>query len=450
MEPLPDCTLPSGLQGATNMSLLFAEGGGQFHAGSVTGPGIWSTSAASVVSTIPAGRSTTWGYSGGASITPSLGAQGNLIAGFAFRISALSPTTIMGFQNSGAGQFDLRFNALGNLFFTRNGTNLGAGNPTLSANTIFINTWYYIEVKGIFATGATGTCEVVVNGVTWLTLTSVQNATTVATADSVNFAMTNGTGNTPFWRDFYVLNTSGSFNNTYLGDSSMDETFANGPGVNAQWTVQQGSFTMTAAANATGGTTVYTGTVTNGTTPTNAWQGYYFSVTGFANGANNGGPWLCTASTTTTITLQNPSGVAETHAGTVAFQNPVQIGIQGGDVIGGTTTLGTRPPSDITGPLQYIKDSTTGHKTDYAHQAITLTGAIAAVVHITFARKDDAGVRQIQQLCESGGTEELGATISLGSSLLYYSDILETDPNTGAAFTTTNFNNATFGVKQIT
>lgn len=429
---------------------LFGEGGGQFHAGSAVGPGIWSTANATVVSTSPAGRSTTWGYSGGPLITPSLGAQSTLITGFAFHIGGLNPATIMTFLSSGANQFDLRFNALGQLFFTRNGTNLGAGAPTLSVNALAINTWYYIEVKGIFATGATGTCEVVVNGVTWLTLTSVQNATTVATADSVDLIMNNATGNSPFWRDIYVNNATGSFNNTYEGDVTISEVYDTGAGVNAQWTVQQGSFTLTAAANTSGGTTVYTGTITNGTTPTNAWQGYFLSVSGFTNANNNGGPWLCTASNLTSITLQNAAGVAETHAGTVAFQNPVQIGIEGGDVIGGTTNLGTRPPSDITGPLQYIKDATAGHKTDFAHQPLTLTGSIAAVVHITLARKDDAGLRQIQQLCESGGTEELGATLSLGSSPLYYSDILEVDPNTSAAFTVSNFNAATFGVKEIT
>lgn len=120
---------------------------------------------------------------------------------FAFRVGALNSSGsqghIVAFQISGSNQCDLRFNALGNLFFTRKGTNLGAGAPTLSTNTLAINTRYHIEFKAIFGLSSNGTCEVKVNGVRWVTLTSVTNATTVATADSVNLLMGNGTGNFP-------------------------------------------------------------------------------------------------------------------------------------------------------------------------------------------------------------------------------------------------------------
>ena len=73
------------------------------------------------------------------------------------------------------------------------------------------------------------------------------------------------------------------------------------------------SLTLTAAANASGGSTVYTGTITGGAS--NALANQYATISGFTNGANNG-TWRITASTATTITVSNPSGVAETHAGT--------------------------------------------------------------------------------------------------------------------------------------
>ncbi len=73
------------------------------------------------------------------------------------------------------------------------------------------------------------------------------------------------------------------------------------------------SLTLTAAANASGGSTVYTGTITGGAS--NALANQYATISGFTNGANNG-TWRITASTATTITASNPSGVAETHAGT--------------------------------------------------------------------------------------------------------------------------------------
>jgi hypothetical protein len=83
-----------------------------------------------------------------------------------------------------------------------------------------------------------------------------------------------------------------------------------------------GTFTLSAAANASGGNTIYTGTITGGTSPytsgaSNGYVGFAFIVKGFTNAANNG-TFVCVASSATTLTLQNPSGIAETHAGSAA------------------------------------------------------------------------------------------------------------------------------------
>jgi hypothetical protein len=85
--------------------------------------------------------------------------------------------------------------------------------------------------------------------------------------------------------------------------------------------VPAGALTLSAAAAASGGTTVYTGTITGG--GTNAFAGVTFVVAGFTTAANNG-TFLCTASSTTTLTLANTAGAAETHAGT-ATPNSVLI-----------------------------------------------------------------------------------------------------------------------------
>lgn len=70
---------------------------------------------------------------------------------------------------------------------------------------------------------------------------------------------------------------------------------------------------LTAAANAAGGNTVYTGTITGGAN--NGYVGLSFVVAGFTKAADNG-TFTCTASTTTTLTLNNAAGTAQTHAGT--------------------------------------------------------------------------------------------------------------------------------------
>ena len=71
--------------------------------------------------------------------------------------------------------------------------------------------------------------------------------------------------------------------------------------------------TLSSVASASGGNTVYTGTITGG--GANAFAGKYFTVAGFTNLANNG-VFVALASTTTTVTLSNASGVAEAHAAT--------------------------------------------------------------------------------------------------------------------------------------
>ena len=81
-------------------------------------------------------------------------------------------------------------------------------------------------------------------------------------------------------------------------------------------TAPAANLTLTSVANASGGNTVYTGTITGG--GSNALVGNYYYVTDFTNTANDGGPWIATASTTTTLTLANASGVAETHSANAA------------------------------------------------------------------------------------------------------------------------------------
>ena len=218
---------------------------------------------------------------------------------------------------------------------------------------------------------------------------------------------------------------------TYLGDISVVEIYPNAPGVNSAWTANAGPFTLT-SVNTAG---VYQGTITGGTS--NAYLGYNFNITGFTNGANNPTGVACTASTASSITFASLTTITETHAGSAAFQCIVQAGIN---------QTGTRPNGDVA----YISDSTTNDISDYGHQTLTLMGTIPAVSHVTYAKKDDAGIRQIKQTCLSSSASELGQMISLGNSYVYYTDVIVNDPNTAAPFTTAGFNAATFGVREIT
>ena len=117
-------------------------------------------------------------------------------------------------------------------------------------------------------------------------------------------------------------------------------------------------FTLTSVANASGGNTVYTGTITGGTPvasgAANAYVGVAFTISGFTNGVANNGLFWCTASTATTLTLNNTAGVAETHAATAAATTSA------GDGNATVTETGVTPgDSSITVFLEYAYIPTT-------------------------------------------------------------------------------------------
>lgn len=109
------------------------------------------------------------------------------------------------------------------------------------------------------------------------------------------------------------------------------------------YTAQSHGFTaaytlsLSAAATSANGLTVYTGTISGwptGQTPI----GQLFVVTGFSNGGNNG-TFLCTAFTSTTLTLVNSGGIVETTPASAA--NSQTVVISGTTYFNGTYTVQT-------------------------------------------------------------------------------------------------------------
>lgn len=104
----------------------------------------------------------------------------------------------------------------------------------------------------------------------------------------------------------------------------------------------------------------------------------------------------------------------------------------------------TAPDADTT----YVESDTATTKDTYDFPAMSHTPAtINAVQVVATAKKDDAGARSITTVTRSGGADYDGATEALTTAYLAYSQIKETDPNTAALWTKTNFGNAEFGVK---
>jgi hypothetical protein len=132
----------------------------------------------------------------------------------------------------------------------------------------------------------------------WNPIVSVSTVT----VDSTNDLIVWYTSNTGYqFAIGAVVLPGGLYEATFLNDQFL--------------TVTANSLVLTSVANASGGSTVYTGTITGGTTQ--AYVNQLITISGFTNSANNG-TFLCTASTGSTLTLSNASGVAETHAATAS------------------------------------------------------------------------------------------------------------------------------------
>ena len=84
----------------------------------------------------------------------------------------------------------------------------------------------------------------------------------------------------------------------------------------------QSALSITSVANASAGSTVYTGTITGGAS--NAYANYVFVTKGSNFPANNG-QFTCTASTAATLTLNNPNGIADTAIMTALIIGSVPV-----------------------------------------------------------------------------------------------------------------------------
>jgi uncharacterized repeat protein (TIGR01451 family) len=174
------------------------------------------------------------------------------------------------------------------------------------------------------------------------------------------------------------------------------------------------TFTLTKVANVAGGTTVYTGTITGGNA--NAYLGATVVVAGFTN-ANDNGTFTCTASSTTTLTLNNTNGVAQTHAATAA-------------VTTSTTYNGT-----ITG----------GAGNAYNGDTVVVTGFVNAGNNGTFkATASSATTLTLNNIASIAETDPGTATISTGTSTVYTGTITGGINNgfAGDSFTIAGFGNA--------
>lgn len=100
------------------------------------------------------------------------------------------------------------------------------------------------------------------------------------------------------------------------------------------------------------------------------------------------------------------------------------------------------------GDTDYVQGSTVGNLDRYTTAGLSTTpSAIDAVQLTAFALKTDATTRNIALHARSGSTDSDGSNYALAASYTKFDRILETDPATSAAWTSTGVNSLQFGPK---
>ncbi len=142
-----------------------------------------------------------------------------IIAGMAVKFSSTDAQTIFGFYDSGTQQVHLKFNTNGSLAVLRGATTLGTSSPGVVPSPTAQHN--YIEMKATI-NGSTGSAEVCVNEVTVLTITGANTQASANAYANQLILFTSLITNHLYIDDVYLCDTSGSTNNTFLGDVRIE------------------------------------------------------------------------------------------------------------------------------------------------------------------------------------------------------------------------------------
>jgi len=178
------------------------------------------------------------------SITFSFSDVSTLYIGFALYPYTISSTTsftscFLRFYDSGTGQCGVGLDSsLKFVVYRHLSTLLDTSILGLSTST-----WNYIEVKVTISDSISlGDFQIKVNGSTWLNLAATTDTKNTAnnTINSLQIGGNSSAGNL-YIDDLYILNTSGSKNNTFLGDVKVKTLYPNGNGNVSQFDGSDGN-----------------------------------------------------------------------------------------------------------------------------------------------------------------------------------------------------------------
>lgn len=292
-------------------------------------------------------------------VRPFTASSQTLIAGFAMNVVGVGGGggfPVVSLSDAGTTQLDLLFVGSSRNFQFRRGTTTIGSTYTLPND----GKWHYIEVKLKIANSiSSGDVVLRVDGVDQITLAAATDTQQTANSTFDSFFLIGGasqSGYDIYFDDFYLIDTTGSLNNTFLGEMRV----------------------ITALPNANGNSSQYVGSDSNST------------------------------------------------------DNYLLV-----------------DDADPNSDTDYVEDSTVGNRDLYGFADIS-SGGIKGLQLTSFARKTDAGARDINLSTRISSTNYDSSAYTLPSSYAHVSNIWETSPATASVWTQSEVNGAEFGIRTAT
>lgn len=170
---------------------------------------------------------------------PAFGNKTTIVVGFGLKVASFAITqTILTLFDGSTNHINIRLVATSGEFeIRRSGTTLA----TTSGAALTPNVWGYVELK-VTIDDSTGSYELRVNGVNEASASGVdtRNAGN-ASVDRVQFAGSASASSNVYFDDIYILDTSGSLNNDFLGSQKVVAIYPSAAGDSTQFAPSAGN-----------------------------------------------------------------------------------------------------------------------------------------------------------------------------------------------------------------
>lgn len=161
------------------------------------------------------------------------GEYSSIILGFAFKVNGVVDNyQLVGLGNRSPYTTSIKLLSNGSITVLSTNSSSSITRATSQPNIISPNTWYYLEAKIVTSTNSTGSIQIKVDTTTVISSSSIS---TVVLNSGINTFYIPGNSYKIVYDDIYILSTSGSVNNNFLGIQKVYVSYPNSVGTYSSW-----------------------------------------------------------------------------------------------------------------------------------------------------------------------------------------------------------------------